>query len=275
MNCSQIREQLAAYCAGWLDCTVRQAVSAHIEACPDCHAEAAEMEALWKAMETVGELEPSPHMRSRFLETLRAYQEGYQDAQRNQPVAAHPRFWVRWQAPWRVPQTALAAMLFAIGVLVGRHFVEPRQLSQDQDLARLQSQVESFRRLAALSLLQQASASARLQGVAYSDQIAEPDPRVQQALLHAVNHDPNVNVRLSAVDALARFARDPAVRRALADSIRAQDSPFVQVALIGVLVRSNGKDAIGALRELAQDWRVDRDVRQLAGSAAEKLGGNR
>ena len=70
-------------------------------------------------------------------------------------------------------------------------------------MAQLRGQVENLRQMVALSMLQQQSPSARMRGVTYSEKIAQPDPQVLDALLQAVNHDSNVNVRLSAVDALA------------------------------------------------------------------------
>jgi hypothetical protein len=85
--------------------------------------------------------------------------------------------------------------------------------------------VESLHQMVALSMLQQQSPSARMRGVTYSEKIAQPDPQVLDALLQAVNHDSNVNVRLSAVDALQKFASDPEVARAMVNSIPAQESP--------------------------------------------------
>ena len=67
-------------------------------------------------------------------------------------------------------------------------------------------------------------------------------------------------------------AGDPAVRRAVADSMATQDSPLVQVALIDLLAQLNDKGAVGALQKLSQDKNVDPEVRQRAVSAAEKLG---
>ena len=119
----------------------------------------------------------------------------------------------------------------------------------------MRGQVESLRQLVALSLLQEQSPSARLRGVNYSYQMTQPDREVQQALLHAVNHDTNVNVRLSAVDALAKFASNPEVRRALVDSLPVQDSPLVQIALIDLLVQLNARDAAPAMQKLAQQTR--------------------
>ncbi len=76
-----------------------------------------------------------------------------------------------------------------------------------------------MRQLVTLSLLQQQSASERLRGVDYAYRVDQSDTQVLAALLHAVNHDPNVNVRLAAVDALRKFAGSPAVRGTLDQSL--------------------------------------------------------
>jgi hypothetical protein len=66
---------------------------------------------------------------------------------------------------------------------------------------------------------------------------AEPSDReVLGALVTAVNHDTNVNVRLAAVDALRRFAASPETRRAVVEALPSQTTPLVQVALIDLLV---------------------------------------
>ena len=140
------------------------------------------------------------------------------------------------------------------------------------DVAQLKGQVESLRQLVTLSLLEQQSPSARLQGVNYAYQMSQPDTQVEQALLHAVNHDANVNVRLSAVDALQKYAADPNVRRALVDAVPVQESPLVQVALIDLLVQLNDRDSAPALRSLAHNAEADEAVRQRATWAIQRLG---
>ncbi len=86
-----------------------------------------------------------------------------------------------------------------------------------------------------------------------------------------MNHDSNVNVRLSAVDALAKFAGKSEIRRALVDSLPVQDSPLVQIAIVDLLVQLNDTEALPALRKIAVDAQADEAVRQRAASAAEKL----
>ena len=223
------------------------------------------------------EPEPSPAMRARFLETLNAYQEGYEDAQRRQAMNVPARSWWAGFLPARPAwQAAFSAALLILGVFGGRYLIGPRGAEPGSpEVAQLKNQVESLRQLVTLSLLQEQSPSARLRGVNYSYQMTQPDQQVEQALLHAVNHDSNVNVRLSAVDALAKFTGNPDVRRALVDSIPVQDSPLVEIALIDLLTQIRDKDAIPALRKLAADPQADETVRQRAGESADKLGGSK
>ena len=88
---------------------------------------------------------------------------------------------------------------------------------------------------------------------------AEPSDReVLGALVTAVNHDTNVNVRLAAVDALRRFAASPETRRAVVDALPSQTTPLVQVALIDLLVDFKERNAAGALKKLAANRRCER-----------------
>jgi hypothetical protein len=133
--------------------------------------------------------------------------------------------------------------------------------------------VEGLRQLVALSLLQEQSPSQRMQGVTYSIQMAQPDAQVEKALLQAVTHDANINVRLAAVDGLERFASKPAVRRGLEEAVAVQDSPLVQVALVELLAKLGDTGSAPVLQKLAHDPGTEETVRQQALLALQKLGG--
>lgn len=277
MMCERVREQIADVLAGRLDAAAREKFMDHVETCPACRAEVADLGVVWRGLDIMAEPEPSPQMRARFVETLRAYQEGFHEAQRKQTYSA-PRRMPWWAAFWPAQPAwgaAFAVAMLVAGAAGGRWLLAPRPAEQTTtgELSQLRGQVESLRQLVALSLLQEQSPSSRLRGVTYSYQMAQPDREVTQALLHAVNHDSNVNVRLSAVDALAKFATDPNVRQALIDSLPVQDSPMVQIALIDLLVQLHARDAQSALQKLAQNASANDSVRQRAASAYEKLGG--
>jgi hypothetical protein len=199
-------------------------------------------------------------VRARFLEVLEAYQAGRASGLAGQrQVMDLPHKW----------QAVLAFALLMVGAFLGRYVAQPRDAGPD--VAQLRGQVEGLRQLVTLSLLQEQSPSSRLRGVTYSYQMARPDAQVEQALLYAVNHDSNVNVRLSAVDALEKYAANPQIRRALADAVPVQDSPLVQIALMDLLVQLNDKEAAPALRKLAQDAQADNQVRQHAAWAIQRM----
>jgi hypothetical protein len=274
MICDRMREQIPEFLEGRLEGAAREKMVDHLDTCSACRAEVAQLGEVWRGLEAMSEPEPGQGMRTQFLATLNAYQEGYEDAQRRQALTKKESgFWAGWWPARPVWQAAFSAVLVLAGALGGRYMLEPRgSQARVSEMAQLQGQVENLRQLVALSLLNQSSPSARLRGVTYSNQMTHPDQQVEQALLYAVTHDGNVNVRLSAVDALAKFMGDPQVRRAVVDSIPVQDSPLVQVSLIDLMTQVGNRDAIPVLRKLTQDLAVDDAVRQRAASALTKLG---
>jgi HEAT repeat protein len=90
-------------------------------------------------------------------------------------------------------------------------------------------------------------------------------------LIDTLRHDPNVNVRLAAVDALKRFGNDDAVRGGIAGSLLENDSPLVQIAVIEALADLRDRGGIPALKELESAPQVDRIVRQRAKLALERI----
>lgn len=219
-------------------------------------------------------------MRTRFMEMLSAYQAGLEQAPPAKKTTRPARGeagrsrWFAWWPSNPAWQMAIAAVLLIAGVAAGRYALAPRGMSPE--MAQLKGQVEGLRQLVALSLMQEQSPSDRLRGVSFSSQMGRPDAEVEAALLRTVNHDPNVNVRLSAVDALQKYAGDPAVRRALGDSVTTQDSPIVQVAIIDLLVQNTDRSSAPGLRhvlgKIASDGQMDEVVRQRATLAVQKLG---
>lgn len=91
MICDRIREQIPECLAGRLDAAARERVIDHLDTCSACRAEVAELGVVWRGFESMSEPEPSQAMRTRFLETLSAYQEGYQEAQRRQAYSVPKR----------------------------------------------------------------------------------------------------------------------------------------------------------------------------------------
>ncbi len=101
--------------------------------------------------------------------------------------------------------------------------------------------------------------------------MSQPDPQVLSALLHTVNYDQNVNVRLAALDALHQSASNQMVRRGLTESLDRQTSPMVQIALIDLLVDIREREAADAVKDLMQEAGLNPEVRERAGWALRQL----
>ena len=84
MNCERIREQIPEALAGRLDKTAREALVEHLEGCAGCRTEVAELNAVWRGLETVKagmDATPDAGAKLRFQEMLAAYQAGMASVQ--------------------------------------------------------------------------------------------------------------------------------------------------------------------------------------------------
>ena len=152
-------------------------------------------------------------------------------------------------------QLAFALACLVIGVLVGANLPGRNNERNSDEIAKL-------RQMVALSLLQEQSAGERLRGVDYTGSMQNMQPAVVSALIQAVAHDANVNVRLAAVDALSKVATHPGVVESLTRSLPQQDSPMVQAELIDYLINAHDRQAVGTLEQLAARPNLNPAVRE-------------
>src|SRR5207302_8409401 len=94
---------------------------------------------------------------------------------------------------------------------------------------------------------------------------------VLSALLHTLRHDPSVDVRLAALDALSRHSAQPQVRTSVVNALQDQQSPLVQVAFIDQLVEWHDREAAPHLEKLRQSPKLNPTVRQRADCAISNL----
>src|ERR1035437_3452230 len=124
MNCERIREQIPEALAGRLNKADREALVEHLEGCAGCRTEVAELNAVWRGLETVKagmDAAPDAGAKVRFQEMLAAYQAGMAAVQpRVPPAVGKPRAaWFPTQPVWRF---AMAAGLLLGGILFGRYW---------------------------------------------------------------------------------------------------------------------------------------------------------
>lgn len=260
MRCEDVQTHLPDHLARSLTPAIAADVAAHLRTCEACAAELEAAEDTWNRLGVIpGPRANSAAMRARFDAALNEYQHGA-----GAPLRSRGR-WARYGL-----QFAAAAALLILGVLIGRQTTPAPE--QDPQIGEMRTELREMREMVTLSLLQQQSASERLKGVTWTRQIDAPGNDVTAALLDALMHDPNVNVRLASIDALRRFAERDAVRRGAIDALARQTSPFVQIALIDFVLEVNGREAADALRRLSMDPMVDEAVRARAARGLEQLG---
>ena len=159
-------------------------------------------------------------------------------------------------------QLALALLCLTAGFLIGRKI--DYTAHPTNEIAQLRNEIMEMRQMVSLSLLNQPSSSERLRGVSWSYRVHQPAEQLLFALLNTLNSDPNVNVRLAAVDALYLFCDNEKTRNELIQSLAKQPSPLVQIALIDLLVEIREKKSLDALRNLIEDQKINQSVKQRA-----------
>ena len=263
MKCEQIAELLPDYLQESLRPEQNKIVEQHLAACADC----TEVAALWKKLATLPDEQPSPAARERFDAMLHAWQSGRAEnlATEKRPSLGSIFDWLR--SP--VGAVAWSLALLVLGAFIGLQLGGAK--SSSQDLAAMHSELAAMRQLVALSMLQQESASQRLEGVSWTRREDRLDPQVLSALKHTLRYDPSVDVRLAALDALSRHAAQPQVRSSVFDALQEQQSPLVQVALIDQLVEWRDPQAAQHLEKLRQSPNLNPTVRQRADWAISKL----
>jgi hypothetical protein len=263
MKCEQIAELLPDYLQETLRPEQNKIVEQHLTACIDC----TEVVALWKKLATLPDEQASAASREHFDAMLHAWQSGRAD---KLDAEKRPSLWSIFE--WlRSPVGAVAwsVALLAIGAYVGLQLGGTK--SNSQDVAAMHSELAGMRQLVALSMLQQESASQRLEGVSWTRREDRLDPQVLAALKHTLRYDPSVDVRLAALDALSRHSTQPQVRSSVVDALQEQQSPLVQVALIDQLVEWRDPQAAQHLEKLRQSPNLNATVRQRADWAISKL----
>jgi hypothetical protein len=263
MTFEEIRLLIPRYLAGQLTPAEKSSFEAQLNAGPELLIEIEELRSLWEALGRLPQEQPSEALRARFYQKLNSFaREGHR-------VSGGGFAWWKSGLQGLVRQTAIAVAVFALGWYVGR--VNLPSHASTQEVKRLDTEVQSLRQTVALSLLERQSAASRLEGISWCSRVERPDNDVVSALLATLNRDPNINVRLSALDAVEKFSSDPTVRGALVNSIAQQDSPLVQIALIDAVVHMRNNAAAGQLRKLSGDTAVNAAVRQRAEWGLQRL----
>lgn len=249
-KCKDYREQFTLLLTDSLDHAKRNEVESHLTGCEGCRKEFETAKKIWNLMGEIPVPQPSDAMRS-GLNTM------ISDFKKEMIVNKNPigvwinKLYMNWFLH-SLPQYAFSIFLVSIGLIAGYLLHENKQstISYNNQIESLSSQVSEMKQLMVLSLLENPSASQRLQAVSYTDEMSNVDLKIIDALFTTLNEDSNVNVRLAALEALVKISGEPKVREGLVRSISQQESPLMQSAIADVMAKLQERSSVKPLQEL-------------------------
>ncbi len=295
MPCQKHNDLLERWWNDRLTEVERAELEAQLSGCEDCRRELEGSRELWELMAYMPVPEPSGEMQAQFNAMLESYKVSEGGKKRSLGIAALWQLFAIRPGVAMGSSVVLLLMGLGLGLLINKPktvivqsaavapvkakapdtgmavspaiqvaekpVVEVKPGSESKQLEALTAQVHEMREIMMLSLLQNPSASERLRAVSYTSEIRRVNPNIAAALLATLNNDPNINVRLTTLEALTHFARDPVVREGLIQSILQQESPLVQAALADVMLKLQEKRAIQPFKKLLQQKDLNGMVR--------------
>lgn len=264
-----IPDKFAELITGWLDGTLTTGQKAelrqHIEEGSIDQNELDELAGFYKSMEMKDVPEPTGRMHERFYSMLDTY-KSISAEKRAHPVG----LWLdRLREHIQMPKLAYGLVLLLLGFAGG--LMIHINSGRNSEVNQLAGQIRSMQEMMVVTLLEQPSSFDRLKAVNISTDLSAADNKVINALLNTLNNDPNVNVRLAAVEALVRHAGNPLAREGLVKSIDNQDSPLVQVAMADAMVHLKEKKSVSDLKKLLAREDLNPTVKERIKTTIAKL----
>jgi hypothetical protein len=168
------------------------------------------------------------------------------------------------------PMAAAIVLVFMVlGFLLGR--IIPDGRPSKAEFAMMNDELNKNRQLAALTLLDEGTATERIKAVNLTNKVIAPDDKLLSALVYTLQNDPSDNVRLMALETLLKYSDRENIRNALVQSIPYQNSPMVQLALADGMVLMNEERSVPIFQKILKLVGVNQIVRERLQQAIEYL----
>ena len=271
-NCNDVKSLLIDYIDGQLAPAIRDKVEEHLKGCMDCREEIVQFKKLFEEMASTKLEQPSPALKENFnlmlqselnisatMEMLKTKEE---------PKIVKMRTGSRWL------QIAASVVLVAGGMFAGMQLKNTPATTiayNGTEITELKEEVKEMKEAMLLNLLNEESASDRIRAVGYADEINNPDPKIIHALINTLNEDKNLNVRLAAINSLAKFSGNPIVVDSLIASLGKQTEPLLQIVLIKILTDQKQTKAIEPIKAILSNKQTLQTVKEIAEQGLKKL----
>jgi hypothetical protein len=267
MKCEEVEAIIIDYLDNRLDDDQRAELEKHLETCERCLDELRDSQKILQLIYEDEMVKPEDSLRINFYHML--HNEIKKSERTNSiPVQVLSK-------PWHTQSFYKIAAGFALlicGTFLGITIHSGLLNSYSaNEIKQLHSEVTGLRKAAMFTMLKGESSSDRIQAVNYADDLEKPDENVIEVLVKTLNHDKNVNVRMAAAYALAKFADQRSVCDSLVKSLSLQDDPILQVTLINILVEKKEKSALKPIQQIITNKNTLKEVKQVAESGLQSL----
>jgi len=180
----------------------------------------------------------------------------------------------RWSHFWQMligtnkGRLAFGMSVLIFGVVLGRTLTGSFYQGQ---LTELSAQMDDMKEMMMMSMLEEESVTQRLKGVQMSSELVSTNAEVTDAMFVTLNSDESTNVRMAALNLLAQYADDPAIREGLVNSISEQESPLMQVALAELMVQLQESKAVSEFKDIIEGEYTPEEVKTTLRESVNKI----
>ncbi len=238
MECDKIQNRIVDYIENSMSEKEAAVMKTHIETCNNCQVAMTEMKEFLSEVSN-DELElPSENLRINFEKMLAEEKR----LQQTKVVKLKPN--------WKSYLQIAATILLVLSSFLFGQYQKTQQL--DAQVAELKTENLASKQSTILALMDNQSASKRIQGVQYVEEFTNLDPEIVEALVKRMLNDENTNVRLTAVNALQGFITSEKVKNGFIKALETEKDPAIQIALIQSLVKIQAKKALKPMQQLLE-----------------------
>ncbi|GLR17394.1 HEAT repeat domain-containing protein [Portibacter lacus] len=203
----------------------------------DCRQELITFYDVIKDLDELEKVEPSDRMDAKFYAMLAS------EPKKNLTIKRSNN-WLR--------NLMVAASIFVVGAMVGFYVMQ-----QDNATPFMAEDTTEDKHM----ILASNSSIHRLEDIAEMGKAPELNDKIIDALNQALINDPNINVRLSAIEAMLHYADNPKVRANLIKAIPYQESPIIQLTLAEVMISLEERNSADEWRTLLKSDKIEADVK--------------
>lgn len=264
MKNKHIKELLPDYLDGLLSQNQKKIVETHLKECGQCTNEMLRLKELLHAFEVEEFAIPKSSITTKFFEHIEDEKKSISkvvplDSKSNYKRSTH------------IPK--LLKIAASIALLVGAFLAGKYQSSENTNrkIVLLTQEKLKIKQTAMLSLMENKSASKRIQGVNFIEEFDIPIEAIIKALVDRMLYDENTNVRMSAVDVLENFTDSETVKNAFINALKIEKDPGIQITVIETLERLLDKKAAAPLQELLHKEDTQSFVKEKIKSVLPKI----